>query len=192
MEKPLAKKVLFTVLSGVLAYNTFKLTAIFLVLPQEEFSTLAIVISALAFIFLITGVAAFLGFVYPTSRILPSDYYRIKNPKKLSFWYRYLGVKYFKTFLLYTFYRRKENLKYFDGTKSGIFLFEFNTRQSEFGHLAAFVLGFFISLLLLFEGHEKVFILMQPVNIFLNLYPILLQRKHRIVLERLISRTEGK
>tara|TARA_R110002049_G_scaffold265814_1_gene441950 strand:- start:558 stop:1091 length:534 start_codon:yes stop_codon:yes gene_type:complete len=175
-------------LSLFLAYQTYKLTITFIELAPEKFSTLAKVVSAIAFTFFITGVLAFLGFVYPTSKILPKTYYQIENPKKLEVWYTWLGVAYFRWFLLKTFYRKKENKKYFNGTKSGIMLFDYNTKQSEFGHLIAFILVFALSVVLLFKGHTYVFIWIQPLNIILNFYPILLQRKHRIPIQRLLNK----
>ncbi len=185
----MAKKILFTTISLVLAYNIYKLTTIFFKLSQENFSLFAIIASALAFTTLITGVIAFLGFVYPTSMILSNNYYKIEKPKTLEFFYKWLGVEYYKLFLSKTFYRKNDNKKYFNGTKSGIFLFYYNTKQSEFGHLIALIFIFLLSLVLLFKGHKYVFIWIQPMNILLNLYPIILQRKHRIIIERLIKRT---
>ncbi len=175
-------------LAAFLAYNTYKLTITFFEVAPEKFSLLAISVSAIAFTFLITGVLAFLGFVYPTNKILPKKYYQIENPKTLHIWYTWLGVAYFRWFLLKTFYRKKENKKYFNGTKSGILLFNYHTKQSEFGHLMAFILVFALSLVLLFKGHTYVFMWMQPLNVILNFYPILLQRKHRIPIQRLLKK----
>lgn len=183
----MVKKLVYTSLSLLLAYNTYKLVTVFFKLSPEEFSLLAIVVSAIAFNLLITGAIAFLGFVYPTSRVLPNSYYQIDNPKILSTLYKWLGVEYFKYFLLVTFYRKDDNKKYFDGTKSGVLLFDYNTKQSEFGHLLAFALILILSLILLFEGHKFVFFWIQPMNVVLNFYPIVLQRKHRIVIDRLIK-----
>lgn len=188
----MGKKILFTALSLILTYNSYKLTIVFLKLSPEKFSTLAIVVSAIAFTFLLTGAVAFLGFVYPTSKILPENYFRIKNPKALNALYTALGVKFFKLFLLSTFYRQKKNQEYFNGTKSGILLFDYNTRQSEFGHLAAFILVLLLSIVLLFDGHLYVFLLILPMNIILNFYPIILQRKHRIVIQRLLQKIHPK
>lgn len=182
------KKIIFTALSLILAYNTVKLTTVFFKLNPEEFSRLAIIVSALAFNLMITGSVAFLGFVYPTSKLLPNSYYQIKRPKTLKSIYKWLGVEYFRMLLLKTFYRNDDNKKYFNGTKSGILLFNYNTKQSEFGHLIAFILILLFSIILLVEGHERVFIWIQPVNIVLNFYPIILQRKHRIIVERMIKR----
>lgn len=182
------KKIIFPILSLILAYNTIKLGAIFFKLNPEEFSRLAIIVSAVAFNLMITGTVAFLGFVFPTSKLLPNSYYHIKRPKTLNLIYKWLGVEYFRMLLLKTFYRSDDNKKYFNGTKSGILLFDFNTKQSEFGHLVAFLAIILFSIILLLRGHEQVFIWIQPINIILNFYPIILQRKHRIIVERLIRK----
>lgn len=182
------KKIGLTILSLVLAYNVCKLIVLFFELRPERLSLLAIVVSAFAFNLLTTGIIAFLGFAYPTNNILPETYYEIKNAKNINLVYRLLGVTYFRFFLLKTFYRTADNKKYFKGTKSGLHLFNYNTKQSEFGHLIAFILVFIISITLLLKGHKYVFIWMQPMNIILNLYPIILQRKHRIIVERLIKK----
>ncbi len=182
------KKIGLTLLSCILAYNSYKLLAIFFKLSSNSFSLTAIIASAVAFNLLITGSFAFLGFVYPTSKLLPNTYYQIKYPERLKSIYKWLGVEYFKYFLLLTFYRKNDNKKYFNGSKAGIFLFDYNTRQSEFGHLLAFFTILILSLILLYAGHKSVFIWIQPMNIIFNLYPIILQRKHRIVVGRLIAR----
>lgn len=182
------KNIFFTILSLILSYNTYKLVTVFSKLRPEEFSLLAIIMSAIAFNLMITGALAFLGFVYPTSKLLPNSYYQIKRPKMLNTLYKWIGVEYFRMLLLITFYRNGDNKKYFNGSKSGILLFDYNTKQSEFGHLIAFILIVLLSIILLLKGHEYVFIWMQPLNILLNFYPIILQRKHRIIIEPLIKR----
>jgi len=182
------KKIFFPILSLILSYNTYNLVTVFSKLSPEEFSLLAIIMSAIAFNLMITGALAFLGFVYPTSKLLPNSYYQIKRPKVLNTLYKWIGVEYFRMLLLITFYRNADNKKYFNGSKSGILLFDYNTKQSEFGHLIAFILIVLLSIILLLKGHEYVFIWMQPLNILLNFYPIILQRKHRIIIEPLIKR----
>ncbi len=182
------KKIVLTILSLVLIYNTYKLITVFFKLSPGEFSLLAIIASAIAFNLLITGAFAFLGFIYPTSKLLPNSYYQIKNPERLTIYYKWLGVNFFKYLLLITFYRKDDNKKYFNGTKSGILLFDYNTKQSEFGHLLAFASIFILSLILLVEGHKALFIWIQPMNIIFNFYPVVLQRNHRIVIARLIKK----
>ncbi|MGJ8593403.1 MAG: hypothetical protein ACSHXF_12700 [Aquaticitalea sp.] len=182
------KKILFTFISIVLAYNAYKLVFYFFIRTPDEFSTVGTIFSAIAFNLFITGTVAFLGFVYPTSKLIPNSYYQIKQPKKLNTWYKSLGVEYFRFFLLKTFYRNDNNKKYFNGSKSGIIAFDYNTKQSEFGHLIAFCMICLVSIILLLKGHINTFIWIQPINILFNFYPIILQRKHRIIVERLINR----
>ena len=138
---------------------------------QKTFSLLAIIVSAIALNFLITGAVAFLGFVYPTSRFLSNSYYKIKNLETLNLFYKWLGVDFFRLFLLKTFYRKKDNQRYFNGRKSGVLLFDYNTRQSEFGHLIALILVFALSLVLLLEGHKYVFYLDATIEYTIEFVP---------------------
>jgi hypothetical protein len=183
------KKIGLTLASLLLAYNSVKFVALFFNLPQREFSLLAIVLAAVALNLMITGVFAFLGFAFPTSKILPSSYYKIRNPHTLNRIYNLLGVEYFKLFLLLTFYRKDDNKKYFNGTKSGIRLFDYHTKQSEFGHLMAFVVILFVAIIILFLGHSIAFMWTVVINMIFNLYPVILQRKHRVQIERILSRS---
>ena len=182
------KRILFTVISFVLAYYTYKLTILFFELAPEEFSLVAIIVIAAVLNILLLGTIAFLGFVYPTHVLLSKRYYKIKNPETLNVWYKWLGVEMFRLFLLNTFYRKKDNKKYFNGSKAGILAFDYNTKQSEFGHLIALIVVSALSLVVLVQGHTLAFLWMLLFNILLNLYPVILQRKHRIIIERLIDR----
>jgi len=134
----------------------------------------------------ITGIFALLGFAFLTSRILPDSYYKIKNSKNVSLIYKFLGVEYFKLLLLKFFWGNERNRKkYFNGTKTGITNFDMQTRQSEFGHLVAFIAIEIISFYILIEGHIAIFFITTLINVFGNFYPIILQRNHRIQIERL-------
>lgn len=179
--------IVLSILSLVLAYNTFKLTIVIISFSQGQFSTFVIVISAFAYNLLITGSIAFLGFVYPTHKLLPNGYYKIKNKRRLKKIHSLMGVNIFQFFLLKTFYRSSNNKKYFNGTKAGINEFEYNTRQSEFGHLISFILVELLSVILFFYGHSLIFLWIQPMNILLNFYPIILQRTHRIKTEKIFA-----
>ena len=95
------KRILFPVISFVLAYNAYKLTAIFFKLPPEEFSLVGVIIMAVTLNILILGAIAFLGFVYPTHILFGKNYYRLKNPKALNVWYKGLGVDFFRIFLFH-------------------------------------------------------------------------------------------
>ena len=182
------KKIGFSILSLVLAYNTVKILTLFAKLHPTDFSTTGSVFAAIAINLMVTGAIAFLGFVYPTSKLLPNAYYQIKSPQLLQTLYAVLGVEYFRKFLLVTFYREKDNRKYFNGTRSGIALFDYHTRQSEFGHLIAFLLIALVSGLLAYLGHYLLVVWTLAINVFFNFYPVLLQRKHRWQISRITEK----
>ena len=129
----------------------------------------------------ITGIFAFLGFAFLTSKILPNSYFKVKNSKNLTLIYKILGVEYFKLLLLKLFWGKERNRKkYFNGTKTGIAHFDMQTRQSEFGHLVAFIAIEIISFYILIKGHIAIFFITTLINVIGNFYPIILQRNHRI------------
>jgi hypothetical protein len=186
------KKIFFPLMSIFLAYNTYKLFLVFSSLSQEEFSFLLSFILAILLNLFITGIFAFTGFVYPSSRLMPDSYYAVKNPKAITNAYRYLGVKYFRSFLMLIHWGKEKNRKqYFNGTKSGIKDFDFQTRQSEFGHLAAFVAISLTCIWLLPMGHVRIALLTMALNIPFNLYPVILQRIHRVQIQRLTKRVNS-
>lgn len=182
------KKVALTLASLFLIYNSFKFLKGFFQLSPDSFSALGIFFSAFVINLFITGIFAFAGFAFPTNKILPAGYYKIQNPELLNSIYNALGVKYFRAFLLLTFYRKSDNKKYFNGTKTGILLFDYNTRQSEFGHLMASICISVVAILVLLKGGFMAFMWIQLINLVFNVYPIILQRKHRISIERVIQR----
>lgn len=185
--KQTLKKIALPLLSLVFMYNVYKLLALFYEIRPEQLSTFASFVAAFAFNLLTTGMVAFIGFAYPTSKLLPNTYYEIKNIQNFNRICSLLGISYFRIFLLKTFYRTADNKKYFNGTKAGLKSFDYNTKQSEFGHLVAFILLCLISIFLWVEGHVDMVLWTMIVNIFLNFYPIILQRKHRVIVQRLVK-----
>lgn len=154
----------------------------------NEYSNKEIVIISLILTSFITGVFAFIGFAYPSSRILSDSYYEIKRPKALNFISKSLGIKYFRLLLLFAFWGRKTNRKkYFDGTKKGLKNFIFQTKQSEFGHLGAFVVILLLSFLLLIHGYILLVFMTTLINILGNIFPVILQRAHRMRVEKIIA-----
>ena len=135
----------------------------------------------------ITGIFAFPGFAYRTNKILPLSYYTLKNPDRLELVYRLLGVRYFNYLLLIYWGRKKNRLKYFDGTRRGLSNFIYQSKQSEVGHLAAFVTILIVSMLLLTNGYTILVAMITGINIIGNLYPIILQRHHRVRIEKLVD-----
>lgn len=152
----------------------------------SEFSNIEVLIISFLLTLFITGIFAFIGFAYPSSRILPDRYYEIKNPKVLNYISKVLGVKYFQFLLILAFWGRKNNRKkYFNGTKKGLKNFVFQTKQSEFGHSGAFVVIIISTFILLVQGYILLVIIITLINIFANLYPVILQRSHRMRIEKI-------
>jgi hypothetical protein len=187
------KKVFLTLFSLFLTYRAFEILKLLGSASADEFGWKSILALSIILNVFITGIFAFLGFAFKTSKVLPSSYYQIKNPKRLKLIYRILGLKYFKWFLLKVFWGKEKNRKrYFNGGKSGLENFDMQTRQSEFGHLAALVAVSIASIYSLLMGHQLIFIISTAINILGNLYPIILQRVHRIQIERLTAIVDRK
>lgn len=174
------KKILFPLFSLFLLYRSIMLLKQLMVAnPQDYSRTETFIISFLLTLF-ITGIFAITGFAYPTSSLLPANYYKVKNPVKTNQLYNALGVKYFKVLLLIFFWSSKRNrTKYFDGTRNGMQNFIYQTKQSEFGHLGAFVVIFIVSIVLILHHYYLLVAIATVINIIANLYPIILQRHHR-------------
>lgn len=136
-----------------------------------------------------TGVFALVGFGFPTHRLLPKKYYSIKNPKLVAQLYNVMGVAVFRKLLMFFFWGKEKNRrKYFNGTRTGIRNFVYQTKQSEFGHLAALVVIAVLSIVLVFHGYYLMALMAIVINLIGNLYPVILQRHHRMRLGKLAVR----
>ncbi|MDH3709167.1 MAG: hypothetical protein OER04_04730 [Cyclobacteriaceae bacterium] len=179
------KKIVFPIISAFLLVKTIELIKELIAHDPQK---LALIWAFLLCLY-ITGIFAFLGFAYATHQLLPRRYFTLNNPRRLQRAYRSLGVKHFKKMLLWVFWgRHKNRQKYFDGSRKGLNNFVYQTKQSEVGHATAFITILGVSLLLLLHGRVVVFVGMSIINIIGNLYPVILQRYHRLRIERLIKR----
>lgn len=61
------------------------------------------------------------------------------------------------------------------------------TRQAEFGHLGGLILTIPISVFLLIRGFYIWCLVLQVFNLFGNFYPIILQRVHRLQIQRMLD-----
>jgi hypothetical protein len=182
------KKVLLPIGSAFLAYQFYQM--IFALHIRSGINYHLGIDLLLAWIIALfgTGIFALIGFAYPTSRLIGSSYYRLRNPKRLRFWYSAIRVEYFKRLLLLFFWGSKKNRnKYFNGTREGIRNFIYQTHQSEFGHLGALLLVALANVLTLLQRHYAISVFLFALNIIGNFYPIILQRHHRIRLARFIN-----
>lgn len=184
----MAKKTLFILIASFLAYRSYELVITLWMADPVSFNLGMKLLFSLLLNLFITGVFAFTGFAFKTSQIAPEHYYQVENPQFVSRLYKLLGTEYFRRFLLIFFWGKQKNRKkYFDGTKQGIDNLDFQTRQSEFGHLGALVTIQLVVVTILLQGHLIIAILTTVVNIVSNFYPIVLQRHHRIQIQRIRS-----
>lgn len=157
--------------------------------PSILYSLMESVILAFLLTLFVTGGFAFLGFVFTTSKLLPEQYYTIKRPKKLKRIYHKLGVRHFRLIIVLAFWGNTKNKKrFFDGTRSGLKHLVVMSKQAEFGHFAAFWLIFLLSILLLWKGYYLIAVIANLINVIGNLYPVILQRHHRMRLDRLLAK----
>lgn len=181
------KKIVFPVFSLFLCYRSIEQMRGLLSSEPNQYSADEVLIMAFILTLFMTGVFAFIGFAYPSSSMLSDRYYEIKNSKALTSISTVLGVKYFQRLLLFAFWGRETNRrKYFDGTKRGLRNFIFQTKQSEFGHLGAFVVITILSLVLLAHGYILLVGAITLINIVGNGYPVILQRSHRMRIDRIM------
>jgi len=179
-------KILLVLASVFLAYQTYQLMVALINSQSREFLWFTAFLFAFLLNLFATGVFAFVGFGFPTHKVLPKQYYSIKSPSNLKKWCRFLGVSTFRKFLMIAFWGKEKNrLKYFDGTRRGIRNFVYQTKQSEFGHLAALLVITVLCIVLAFHGYELIAVIASVINLIGNLYPILLQRHHRMRLGKL-------
>ena len=182
----MVKKILFPLIAIFLAYRSYELLKTIWTVEPSEFSYWIKLLLSFLFNLFITGIFAFMGFAYKTNQLLPENYYRIENKELIYKSSRFLKIEYFKKFLLVLFWgKRKNRQKYFDGTKSGLENLEYQTRQSEFGHLAALAVIQLSVVIILIKGHYLIAFLTTTFNFISNFYPVLLQRNHRIQIERI-------
>jgi hypothetical protein len=141
----------------------------------------------------ITGIFAFSGFAFPTQKLLPKSYYKIYHPKKLKKIYKVLRVDLFRKMLLATLWKsQKQRNKYFNGKESGISNLEEQSMKSEFGHLIPFIVICLVSSYLIVIGAIKLGVFSLLINVIGNLYPIILQRHHRMRIQIIRKRQQPR
>ena len=182
--KELLRKILLSLASVFLMWQSVKLV-LNLQEMQVDSWAFALFLAWLITLF-ITGIFAFAGFAFPTQKLLPEPYYEIHQPRKVEQWCRVLKVNWFRYMLLATLWKNKKQRKqFFNGKKAGIVTLIRQSKKSEFGHLIPFILISFLVIYLLVIGLYLVALFAMLINIVGNAYPILLQRHHRMRIERI-------
>lgn len=136
----------------------------------------------------ITGIFAFAGFALPTHRLLPARYYRVTNPDQLKRLCEVFGVAHFRKLLLATLWRNKaQQQRYFNGRTDGLEHLAEQSRKSEFGHLLPFLILKAVGVYIVFFVQPVLGGLCLIINLIGNFYPVLLQRHHRMRLQRIAA-----
>ncbi len=183
------KKVLLPLASIFLIFQSYKLIVSASQAPIES-SVQQFVIAWVINMF-VTGIFALTGFAHPTQKLLPESYYSIRNPERLLVFYRKMRIDLFKTFLLATLWRqRKQRKQYFKGTRSDFNTLIRQSKKSEFGHLFPFLILTLVSIYFLTGNAKGLGVFTMLWNILGNLYPIILQRHHRMRIQKIRSRLE--
>jgi hypothetical protein len=179
------RKIFFPFISLFLLYQSFNLVWQLIIHPIDLSIGVSILIAFFLNLF-VTGVFAFIGFEYPTNKLLPKNYYRVSKPKRLKWWYQAIGIKYFKVLLLLFFWGKEKNKKiYFGGSRNDFDNLIYQSKQSEFGHISALICIGLASGLFLFYGYTKLAFFATIINLVGNFYTIPLQRMHRMRIDRI-------
>jgi len=187
------KKLLFSLMSVFLIYQSVKLLDSLSKHGPESLGFLECLLWAYILCLFITGVFAFPGFVFQLYALLGKSYYRIVRPKVLKAVFKNLGVEYFRRGLMLFFWGSKKNrAKFFSGGKDGLQNLIIQTKQSEFGHVGGFLAVTAAIIYLLCYQHYLLAGLCFLINIVGNLYPVILQRHHRMRIERMMRIEEKK
>ena len=118
----------------------------------------------------------------------PAFVYKIRNVETEKL-YRLLGVDLFQFILINSFMRYANPRVYLKGKgRDYIKIYHEETKQSESSHYIAilFTLPYFC--LYLMKYHYLLFLFLVVFCIFFNIYPSLLQRKNRLILENRFSK----
>ncbi len=179
------KKVLLVLGAIFLISQSFKITQLIIELSTPSIS-LSIILAWLLTLF-ITGIFALSGFALPTQVLLPQKYYFISAPKNLMIIYKLLKVEIFRKLLLSTLWRSQKIRKgHFSGGKLGLKQFMLQSKKSEFGHIIPFIFISFTCIYLMNNGKVLISIASLIINVLGNLYPVILQRYHRMRVQRLV------
>lgn len=182
----MVRKLLLSLFAVFLIFQSIKLYEVLAVSNPAGFGKLNQFVLAVLVNLFVTGIFAFAGFAWPTHRLLPEGYYRIRNHRWVNNVGSAIGLSLFRSLLLATFWGKSKNRKrFFDGTRSGLAAFDRQTRQAEFGHIGALVAVQAFLVVLGMDGYRWLFLFGTLLNALANFYPVVLQRTHRSQLMRM-------
>lgn len=124
---------------------------------------------------------------------LPKFVYR-KRKFETKLWFRLMGVDLFQFFLVNSFFKYLNPRVYVKGRKSYIKIFHEETKQAETSHVFSIIVTLIASFVLYDIKEFHTIFFLNYFSIIFNIYPILLQRKNRFILEnrfRKLLKTEN-
>ena len=115
---------------------------------------------------------------------LPNGFYK-KLPFETSAYFKFMGVDFFREVLVNSFFRRLNNRVYLkDRGEEYYKIFHEETRQSETSHWFSLIATLIPQILYLGQGFEFHFYWLSLWSVMFNIYPMLLQRKNRFIMEK--------
>jgi len=181
------KKTVFIAMSLFLAFRSYELLQALMATEPEELGAKGELLMALLLSVFLTGMVAIPGFALPTHTLLNRKYYVVKNADLTQKMYKALQVEHFRKMLMWVFWGRKTNRKkFFDGKASGIDNFLYQSKQAEFGHILSFLLLLVACIPLLIKEYYLLVPVASFINVLGNLYPVILQRAHRIRIDKVL------
>jgi len=137
--------------------------------------------------FFITWAIIFFAFmIFQTFKYFrfPSNYYT-KRKIETELFFKLIGVPIFRKLLINSFFKYLNRRVYLKGKQGDRFIiFIEETKQSETSHVISLVLTFGIQILLIINDRFYDFWMLLLFNVLFNLYPILLQRRNRFLIEK--------
>jgi len=187
MQIKIIGKFLHVAFSAFLIWQSIILIERITVNPPNNINS--ILVNSLFVNLFITGIFTIV-YSFPIYRLLSDRYYHITKPLILKNICNIFKVELFRKFLLITIWRKSQNKKYyFNGTRKGFNEFITYTKRAEFGHGFGFIIVLIINIYLITKVLPLMTITIFTINVLFNLYPFLLQRYHRLRLNKILKYT---
>lgn len=170
------------IVSSVISYLLYKRL---IVETNMFFSTVILFCIAWAIIF-------FAFMIFQTFKYFrfPNNYY-VKRKMESELFFKSIGVPLFRKLLINSFFKYLNRRVYLKGKKGDRFIkFIEETKQSETSHFISLVITLGIQVLLIINYRFYDFWMLLLFNVLFNLYPILLQRRNRFLIEKRLGINE--
>lgn len=134
----------------------------------------------------ITTAFAYMNSTFKIYKMM-GNYYSVSNTQLWLRLSQIFGIQIFRNIILLFYWGKRGNRKkYFSGGKSGVHQLIRNSQKAEFGHIGSFVVLILASLILGYKEHIQYALTILILNVFGNVYPILLQRYNRIRAQKIL------